>query len=376
MKMRTAVLTGCVVAAVAGGAAATAAASTADSPAEEGEAGRPTSPPSRPRTPRRPRSTPPAAGPPTASSATARTAPPGRSRSPSPTAPPSTYAWTRPTTWSSSRATASSAERRGEDDEDLPCRAGGDRRGSGRGRRSSSAPQPTPCGGVRLGARSDRARCAQPGPYQLPQGDEPVDLRPADFTTRIDHPYWPMRPGTTWRYVERGGGEVANVRVHRHRSHEDHRGHPGAGRPRRRPRRRRAGGEHPRLVRTGLRRHASGTSASSPGSYEDGEVVSTEGSWKHGRDGAQAGVILPARLRPGALPRGVPRRRGRGPGADPLHAGRPSAHPPACTARSCRPRTPRRWNRICWRTSSTPAESDRSSSWTSHPSSVALSWSE
>ena len=33
--------------------------------------------------------------------------------------------------------------------------------------------------------------------------------------------------------------------------------------------------------------------------YEDGEVVSTEGSWKHGRDGAQAGVILPARLQAG-----------------------------------------------------------------------------
>lgn len=39
MKMRTAVLTTCVVAAVAAGAAATAATSTADAPAEEGEAG-------------------------------------------------------------------------------------------------------------------------------------------------------------------------------------------------------------------------------------------------------------------------------------------------------------------------------------------------
>lgn len=39
MKMRTALLTACVVAAVAAGAAATAAVSSADSPAEEGEAG-------------------------------------------------------------------------------------------------------------------------------------------------------------------------------------------------------------------------------------------------------------------------------------------------------------------------------------------------
>ena len=45
-------------------------------------------------------------------------------------------------------------------------------------------------------ARADR--CAQPGPYELPQGDDVVDLDPSDFTTRIDNPYWPMRPGTRW----------------------------------------------------------------------------------------------------------------------------------------------------------------------------------
>jgi hypothetical protein len=33
--------------------------------------------------------------------------------------------------------------------------------------------------------------------------------------------------------------------------------------------------------------------------YEDGEVVSTEGSWEHGVDGAQAGIILPAHPEPG-----------------------------------------------------------------------------
>ncbi len=36
----------------------------------------------------------------------------------------------------------------------------------------------------------------------LPQGDEPVDLNPADFTTDIDNPYWPMAPGTRWTYRE------------------------------------------------------------------------------------------------------------------------------------------------------------------------------
>jgi hypothetical protein len=36
----------------------------------------------------------------------------------------------------------------------------------------------------------------------LPQGSEPVNLNPADFTTKIDNPYWPMTPGSKWVYSE------------------------------------------------------------------------------------------------------------------------------------------------------------------------------
>src|SRR5688572_12897239 len=32
----------------------------------------------------------------------------------------------------------------------------------------------------------------------LPQGSERVTLGPADFTTRIDNPYWPLAPGSRW----------------------------------------------------------------------------------------------------------------------------------------------------------------------------------
>ena len=39
-------------------------------------------------------------------------------------------------------------------------------------------------------------------PQNLPQGAEPVNLDPKDFTTRIDNPYWPMDPGTRWTYRE------------------------------------------------------------------------------------------------------------------------------------------------------------------------------
>ena len=36
----------------------------------------------------------------------------------------------------------------------------------------------------------------------LPQGSETVELDPADFTTEIDNPWWPMKPGSRWVYRE------------------------------------------------------------------------------------------------------------------------------------------------------------------------------
>ena len=51
-----------------------------------------------------------------------------------------------------------------------------------------------------IGALAAVALAGQPG--GLPQGGETVHLDPADFTTRIDNPYWPMRPGSRWIYRE------------------------------------------------------------------------------------------------------------------------------------------------------------------------------
>ncbi|HEU4944568.1 MAG TPA: hypothetical protein VFT10_05335, partial [Solirubrobacterales bacterium] len=51
------------------------------------------------------------------------------------------------------------------------------------------------------------AGCGEDG--ALPQGSEPVDLQPAEFTAEIDNPFWPMDVGSRWIYRERDaeGGE-------------------------------------------------------------------------------------------------------------------------------------------------------------------------
>src|SRR6478736_9183461 len=42
----------------------------------------------------------------------------------------------------------------------------------------------------------------------LPDGTKSVKLDPSKFTTTIDNPYWPIRPGSHWVYREVEDGEV------------------------------------------------------------------------------------------------------------------------------------------------------------------------
>lgn len=147
-------------------------------------------------------------------------------------------------------------------------------------------------------ASAVRDRCRLPGPYELPHGQERVRLDPADFTTRIDNRYWPMRPGTTWKYRETSAHSTAHIRV----TVTD--------------RTRMAGGVKARVVHDVARADGhlventfdlyaqdSGGSVWYLGEntkeYENGEVVSTAGSWRYGVDGAQAGILLPAKPKPG-----------------------------------------------------------------------------
>jgi hypothetical protein len=133
----------------------------------------------------------------------------------------------------------------------------------------------------------------------LPTGSEPAKLEPADFTTEVDNPYWPMRPGSRWVYREtEGRGPVQRVEVTVT------------------TRTKRISGidtlvVHDLVTEDGERvedtfdwyaQDADGNIwylGEDTKEYENGKVTTTEGSWEAGVDGAQAGIIVPAKPKQG-----------------------------------------------------------------------------
>jgi hypothetical protein len=62
------------------------------------------------------------------------------------------------------------------------------------------------CGGSSSGDQSQAA--TQSGTNTFPQSSEPSNLNPADFSTTIDNPYWPMPVGARWQvHVSNPQGE-------------------------------------------------------------------------------------------------------------------------------------------------------------------------
>jgi hypothetical protein len=141
---------------------------------------------------------------------------------------------------------------------------------------------------------------AAPAEARLPVGDEPVTLDPADFTAQITNPYWPMRPGSRWVYRETDpGGTRQRVVV----TVTDET-------------KRIANGVTARVVHDVATERGRAVEVTddwyaqdrqgnvwylgeATTSYEDGKPVSTEGSFEAGVDGAQPGIAMPARPRPG-----------------------------------------------------------------------------
>jgi hypothetical protein len=129
----------------------------------------------------------------------------------------------------------------------------------------------------------------------LPQGSEPVELNPADFTTDIDNPYWPMRPGSRWVYRETapdGTRQRVVVTVTSKRKTTANRVvarvvHDVVT----------EGGELVEVTDDWYAQDCAGNLwylGEDTAEYENGKVVSRAGSWEAGVDGAQAGILLPA----------------------------------------------------------------------------------
>jgi hypothetical protein len=132
------------------------------------------------------------------------------------------------------------------------------------------------------------------GSTSLPQGTEAVELNPDDFVARIDHPYWPMTPGSRWVYREGPQRSVVTVTDRQKRVlgidatvvhdvvTED--------------------GELVEDTWDWYGQDKDGTLwylGEDTKEYENGKVMNTEGSWEAGVDGAQPGVMLPAEPEPG-----------------------------------------------------------------------------
>ncbi len=133
----------------------------------------------------------------------------------------------------------------------------------------------------------------------IPRGSEPVHLDPSTFTSQIDNPYWPMRPGNHWTFREtdgHGADKRVNITVT--------------------DKTRNIMGIEARVVHDVLTedgqvaedtydwyaQDADGNVwylGEDTKEFENGKVKTTEGSWEAGVKGAQPGVAVPAKPSPG-----------------------------------------------------------------------------
>jgi hypothetical protein len=133
----------------------------------------------------------------------------------------------------------------------------------------------------------------------LPTGADHVNLDPAEFTTQIDNPWWPMRPGSRWVYDEVEDGEHLGVEVTVTDETKVVDGiearvvHDVVSTP---------GGEPVEVTDDLYAQDSDGNVwylGEKTAEYENGKPVSTAGSFEAGVDGAEAGVIMPADPKPG-----------------------------------------------------------------------------
>jgi hypothetical protein len=134
-----------------------------------------------------------------------------------------------------------------------------------------------------------------PATSSLPVGSEPFQTDPSDFTTEIDNPWWPMKPGSRWIFRESdAAGSVSKVvvtvldktkmiangieaRIIHDQVTED--------------------GEIKEDTYDWYAQDSTGNIwylGEDTTEYENGKPKTKEGSWEAGVDGALAGIIMPA----------------------------------------------------------------------------------
>ena len=129
----------------------------------------------------------------------------------------------------------------------------------------------------------------------LPEGSEPVELDPAEFTTRIDHPYWPMEPGTRWTYreIDEEGKRLDVVVTAASTTEEIANGVEALVV-------RDTVTENGELIEDTVDWYAQDVDGNvwylgeDTAEFEDGRLTMRGGSFEAGVDGAQAGIIMPA----------------------------------------------------------------------------------
>lgn len=156
------------------------------------------------------------------------------------------------------------------------------------------------CGGAKSeSTRPTAGGAARGAASALPTGSEPFKLDPADFTTQIDNPYWPMRPGSHWVYREtnaegdvRRNDVIVTNKTKRIMGIEAVVVHDTV----------RQGGQLSEDTFDWYAQDSQGNVwylGEDTTEYESGKVKTKEGSWEAGVDGALGGVIVPAQPKQG-----------------------------------------------------------------------------
>lgn len=148
-----------------------------------------------------------------------------------------------------------------------------------------------------LGAAACGGKTTATGPAaaSLPQDGKPFTIDPSEFTTEIDNPYWPMKPGSRWIFRETNAeGAVSRVvvtvldktktianGVEARIVHDQ-------------------GTEHGQVVEDTYDWYAQDGDGNlwylgeDTTEYENGKPKTKQGSWEAGVDGALPGIIMPA----------------------------------------------------------------------------------